>query len=252
MKNKKFICSIILYGLSFYPFINAAAEKDNQNSQLFVRGEARLMVSPDQVSVVLGVTTEDKDAKKAMAKNSKKMKGIVSVLKKLGLSEKEYKTQNFNVQPIWSPRPKSASRDWQATIASYRVNNQLHVSSKKIDQIGDIVSLSTAAGANNIHSIRFSLSNPRQYRSQAIVQAMANAKADAQVLADASGDMIKRTLSLQLDNAEASVVRAPRAAGMSLAKSMLESADVSPPPINGGDVTVRASVSVTYEIEKIK
>jgi uncharacterized protein YggE len=216
-------------------------------AQLFVSGEAQLMVPPDQLSMVLGITTEAPSAKKAIAENSKKMQAVFRSLTKLGLTEKNYKTQNFRVQPVWSSRPKGANSSWKAKIITYRVNNSIRLTTQVLDSIGDIIAATTAAGANQVNSISFSLSDERQYRSQAITQAMANAKTDAQTLASASGDKIKRTMSLHLDNASASRVKVK--APMKRSRLMADQSAFSPPPISSGDITVRASVSVVYELE---
>jgi uncharacterized protein YggE len=215
-------------------------------AQLYVRGEAQLMVPPDQVSVELGVTTESSKAKAAIANNSKKMNVVIQSLRDLGLTPRDYKTQNYRVQPIWSLRPKGADKNWRSSIVAYRVNNQLSVTTQELDDIGDLIGGATAAGANKVNSVRFSLLNERQYRDKAITQAVANAKQDAEILVAASGDSIKRTLSLNLDNTSASKVRVESTALKARSASM--QADFSPPPIQSGDIVVRASVSITYEL----
>jgi len=219
-------------------------------AQLFVRGEAQLMVPPDQVSVSLGVTTESSTAKKSVAENTRKMNSLTNALANLGLSDSDYKTQNFQVQPVWSNRPKGAGGSWKAKIIAYRVTNTLYVTTLELDIIGDIIGASTEAGANQINSINFSLFNARQYRQQAIMQAMENARADADVLVAASGDRIKRTLSLHLDNASASKERV-QVKAMARSSMALSQDAYAPPPISAGDITVRASVSVTYELDSL-
>jgi uncharacterized protein YggE len=227
--------------------IGAIAEPHQPRiAQLTVRGEAHLMVPPDQVSVVLGVTTESTQAKKAIAENNRKMKAVVASLAAVGVAKKEYKTQNFRVQPVWSSRPKGANSQWKSTIIAYRVNNSLHVTTQKLALIGDIIGGATSAGANQVNSVNFSLFNERQYRQQAITQAMANAKQDAETLVAASGDTIKRTLTLNLGNSSASHVRVETS--MAKSRMMSAQADFTPPPISGGDITVKASVSVVYEL----
>ena len=234
--------------LAFSVLVNAE-DSTHAVAQLHVRGEAQLMVAPDQVAINLGVTSEAKKAKQAMEDNSQKMANMVRVLTGLGLTDKEYETQNFSIQPVWSSRPRNADQEWRAKITGYRVSNTLRVSTTKMELIGDVIEQSTDAGANQVHSLHFSLSNPREYRAQAITQAMKNAKEDAQTLVAASGDTISRTLSLRLDNAVASQthveVKAKRSRLMQASAAM---ADSVAPPINAGDITVRASVSVTYEL----
>jgi uncharacterized protein YggE len=217
-------------------------------AQLFVRGEAQLMVPPDQVSVSLGVTTESSTAKKAVADNTRKMNALINALAGLGLSDSDYKTQHFQVQPVRSSRPKGAGNSWKSSVIAYRVTNTLYVTTLALDLIGDIIGASTEAGANQVNSVNFSLYHTRQYRQRAITQAMENARADADVLVAASGDRIKRTLSLNLGNASASKERVEMKT-MARSRLMADSAAFEPPPISAGDITVRASVSVTYELE---
>lgn len=219
-----------------------------QVAQLFVRGEAQLMVPPDQVSVSLGVTTQKATAKKAVAENTRKMNALINALVGLGLSDDDYKTQNFQVSPVWSTRPKGAGSNWQAKIIAYRVTNTLSVTTQALDLIGDLIGAATEAGANQVNAVHFSLFNARQYRQQAITQAMDNARTDADVLVAASGDRIKRTLSLRLDNASASRERVEMKT-MARSSALMADAAYAPPPIQSGDIIVRASVSVTYELE---
>lgn len=227
---------------------NGVADIEPSQSTLSVRGEAQILAEPDQVSFSLGVTTESAVAKKAIADNSKKMQSVIRALDLAGLSSYDYKTQNYRVQPVWSSRPNNAGKQWKAEIVAYRVSNNLQVTTQLIDRVGDIIAKATDAGANQVNAIHFSLSDPRQYRQQAITRAMTNAKDDAETLAAASGDVIVRTLTLQLDNAAASKVRVEMAKMSRSNLLMSDAVSSAAPPIESGDITVRASVSVTYEI----
>ena len=67
---------------------------------LNVRGEAQLQVPPDQVMLNVGVASEAKTAKRALADNSKAMNKIIVAIKALGLTDKNYKTRRLDVQPV--------------------------------------------------------------------------------------------------------------------------------------------------------
>lgn len=215
-------------------------------SQLSVRGEAILRVSPDQLTINLGVTSEANAARQALSSNNDDMQAIVRALQKLGLEKAELTTQQFQVHPIWSRRPRDPAPEWSAKISGYRVTNSLQVQTKKLALAGDIIAAATEAGANTVNSVQFGLADPRQYRAQAIAQAMDNARADAQALAKAAGDQIKRTLSLNLDNAVATPVRVQQERMMMRSAAAM---DAGAPPIEAGEVSVNASVSVVYELE---
>ncbi len=222
----------------------ADAEHKSEPPTLSVRGEARLEVEPDQVSVSLGVMSQAKTAKKALAENSKAIKAVIDALYGVGLKKKDVSTRRFNVQPVWSSRPRNADSLWRAKIIAYRVNNSVQVTTTQLPLVGDVINAATTAGANQVQSVNFGLENPRQFRSQAIAKAVKNARADADVAAEASGSSIKGVKTIHLDQAVASIEQAE---SFKVMRSAV--AEAAPaPPINAGDITVRASVSIVYEL----
>lgn len=248
--TKKMNAILLLLGV-ILSFNVAAKSTDNLHESmptvLHVRGEAELKVAPNQVTILLGVTTQNKTAKKALSDNSRSMNKIIAALNKSGISEKELNTQRFGVQPIWSSRPRnfSGSEAWKSSITGYRVNNTIKVVTTQLDLVGELINVATVAGANQVQSINFSLSNPRKYREQAIVLAISNAKEDAQFVAKASKLTVSGIKTIHLDNSAAST---ERVAHKSFARSALSSVAESSaaPPIKSDDIIVRASVSVEY------
>ena len=148
--------------------------------------------------------------------------------------------------PWWSSRPRDASSKWRPVITGYRVNNTLEITSQKLEQAGELIQSVTEAGANKINSIRFGLQNPRQFRSQAIERAVANARADAEVAAKASGVDIKGVQTINLDHTPS--VESVEVQAQTRFKAM--AADAAPPPVNSGDITVRASVYITFLLDQ--
>ena len=210
---------------------------------LSVRGEAVLAVSPDQVSIDLGVTTRAETAREALSANNAAMRRVIGQLRELGLGEQELQTRQFRIHPLWSQRPAEPGPEWQAHIVGYRVSNSLLVQTVKIALAGDIIGTATDAGANQVNGILFGLSDPRQHRGTAIAQATANAAADAQALARAANVKILGIARITLDNAVASPVQMQEINFRSAAQ------DAGAPPIQAGDVSVSASVSVDYRVE---
>jgi len=241
MKPLLFLCCVLLSLNSF--------SKDDVSGQshtiLHVRGASELKVEPDQVTIILGVTTQNKTAKRALADNSRAMQNIITALGQQGIDKEDVKTQRFGVHSIWSSRPRkfSSSEEWKPTITAYRVNNTLSVITGKLELVGELVSVATNAGANQVQSISFGLANPREYREKAIASAIKNAKEDAGFVAKASDLILVGIKQIHLDNAAASIERV-QATGFS--RSVLSAKVDATPPIKAGDITVRASVSVEY------
>ncbi len=209
---------------------------------LTVRGAAQLQKPADQLRISVGVVIESDEAPTALRENTRQMNDVIDALKKTGLTDKEYQTSRFQIQPVYTRRPRQAPVDWKPKIIGYRVSNSLNVKTKKLELAGELIQAANEAGANSIDSISFGLADPRRHRVEAIRAATANALTDARTLADAANLRLVRVLSITLDQAAAP---RPTIQRMSAGMAMAEAA---PPPIQPGDVTVRANVTVVYEI----
>lgn len=217
---------------------------DGVLATMTIRGEATLDKPADQLRIRIGVVTEDADAEEALERNSQRMSDVIEALKESGLTDKDYKTAQFSIQPRYSPRPRNADQNWRPKIVGYQVTNTLYVKTSKLDSAGELIQAANEAGANTIDSISFALANPRAYRSEAIAAATANARNDAQTLAEAADLRLVRIVSITLDGAHAP---APIQVRRGMEMAMAGNAPPGP-PIAGGDVTVRANVAIVYEI----
>jgi uncharacterized protein YggE len=215
----------------------------DQTATLTVRGDAQLQKPADRLLLRVSVITEADQATDAMADNNSRMHAVVSAIKKTGLSEKEYETGRFNLQPVYSRRPARATPEWRPEILGYRVTSTLSIKTLQLEKAGAIIQAANDAGANAIDSIGFDLADPRKHRAEAIRTATANALADARVLGEAAGVRLVRIRTLTLDEA------APRPIVMQREMMVADGMAMAAPPITPGEVTVRATVTVVYEIE---
>jgi uncharacterized protein len=211
--------------------------------QLTVSGEATLDKPADQMHLQIGVVSDADQAQTAMAENSKTMNDVIAALQKAGLTKDEYSTGQFQIQPRYSHPPRNPQPEWKPTITGYQVVNQIHVKTKKLNLAGDLIETATEAGANNIDSISFDLADRRKHRAEAIALATANAKSDAEALAGAAGQRLVRILQISLDHAPVQPMMDMRG----MRNMAMEGAEMAP-PIEPGDVTVHANVTIVYEI----
>ena len=211
--------------------------------KLTVSGQSTLEKPADQMHIQIGVVTDAEQAQTAMSDNSKKMNDVIAALQEAGLTKEEYSTGRFQVHPRYAPPPRNPQPDWKPQITGYQVINSIHVKTKKLDLAGDLLEAATEAGANNIDSINFDLADPRKHRAEAITAATANAKSDAEALASASGQKLVRILQISLDHAPVQPLMEMRAM-----RGMAMDGAEAAPPIEPGDVTVHANVTIVYEI----
>ncbi len=212
--------------------------------RLTVRGNAVLYKPADQLRLRIGVLTEAAEATAAVADNSRRMTAVIAAIKKTGLDESEYQTGRFIIRPKYSPRPRQARAEWNRQIIGYEVTNRLSIRTKKLDLVGKLIEATNAAGANSIDAITFDLADPRKHRAEAISAAAVNARSDAAELARASESRLVRILSIHLDDT------GYRPPGPTMLRVETRAAAVTAPapPIQPGEVTVQASVTIVYEI----
>ena len=125
----------------------------------------------------------------------------------------------------------------------YQVTNTLQVTLKDVNQTGKIIDTAVSAGANKVNSIQFMLSDEQALalRSEALRKAVAGARADADVVAVSLGVVITGTKNVDISQGYTPVAYDTSLVTLSMAKS-----SAVPTPIQPGDVTVTAQVTITY------
>ncbi|MBA2368147.1 MAG: SIMPL domain-containing protein [Candidatus Protochlamydia sp.] len=236
----KFFTTAILFSGSF----NATAE-ELEISKLTVKGEGALYKPADQMELNIAVVTQNIDSKLAVKTNNEKMELVISRLNKVGLTAKEIQTGQFMVQPIYHyPGPKEEQAG--PTITHYETTNTLQIKTKQLDLIEKIIGAAVESGANRLDQIVFNLSDPQLFRNEVIHLAAKHAMEDANSLAHAAQVKLVRVLSLDLDPNQTHYP-VPRMMMASKAESM-GSFDA---PIEAGQVEMKASVNMTFEIAPI-
>lgn len=215
--------------------------QDDPPPQIQVTGEAVLMKKADQLSLSVGVVTQAKNAEHAIQENAQKMSLVIDSLGDLGLTKDDYQTGSFSISPIYTTAPKNRPENWSPEILGYRVNNHLLITTDKTEMAGYLIDQVSQAGANSIDQFTFELKDPSMYREEAITQATQNAMKDAQTIAKASGVNLKKIRSISLQH----MPIVPMYKNMLMMSSQRSYA---PTQIESGDIEVRASVTVAYEI----
>lgn len=219
-------------------FLNAGTQ---EVPKLTLTASATILKPADELQLKIGVVTYGETAQAALAENNTKMNQIFENLTKINLSENDYETNQFTINPTYTPVPKDPPPFWKQSINGYEVINTILIHTSQLEMAGTIIDLANQAGANTISDIRFTLSNSRNYWTEALTAAGYNAVSDAQAIARATGVNLVRVLSISLNHTQ---VRAPY-----LNLSAFAKADVST-PIEPGDVSIEASVTLIYEIDQ--
>jgi uncharacterized protein len=213
-----------------------AAAQDDLRSTISVVGDGRVLVEPDVANVSLSVESTAPTLEAAQADASTRMQAVLDALVAQGIVREDIRTNRLGVNPIYDQRDNSVLR-------GYRAVNAVQVKVRDVAKVGPIVEAATAAGANRVDGISFAVDNLEPYKNQARAQALANARAKADQLAQLTGLRIVGIKTIAESDASATPVRAERTAAAPAP------AAAPPPPVEPGQQEVRTQVSVTYIVQ---
>jgi len=195
-------------------------------------------VKPDEAAINIGVSNSSRSAKDAVAANTAAMGPLVAALKGAGIEEKDIQTTNFNVQPTYE-----YTQDGKPPkLTGYQVNNTVAVRVRKIERLGDILDLAVGQGSNQIGGISFTVSKAEELKDEARKDAVANATRMAKVYAEAAGVTLGDVEAI----AESSSARPYGPPVVAMARAKAASA---PPPIEAGEQTLEAEVTMVWAIK---
>jgi uncharacterized protein YggE len=209
-------------------------------AQIQVSGQGTVDRTPDQALVSFSIVTNDDVAARATSANNTIYNALLARLHGLGIEPAAVKTTGYYLS--YNPRPAQPNPQYQQRYG-YVVTRSVSVTSDRTDQAGAIVDAGVAAGVTNVGGISFGLRDDRAAYRTALAAAVADAASQAEALAAAARLHIVRVLVINAG----SYSPVPRV--LSLARVMAAPAPTPvPTDVLPSDLTVRASVTVTYEV----
>ena len=202
---------------------------------LSVSATATVVRSPDRAVVQLAVETVAPTAREATRSNTEAMGAVVSALDALGIRGGAVQTRSIGLNPRYRRSPNAD----EPTIVGYQASNQLSVRVDDVDRIGTVVDAAIEAGANRVNGIQFEISDPEAAYHEALENAVARARREAEVAAEALGETLGPPIQVSTGAAEG-----PRP-GIAMAAMRLEAPST---PVEPGELEVRASVQITYRL----
>ena len=205
--------------------------------QIVTNASGEVRVTPDRATVQVGVQTRASTAAAASSQNSQRQRAIIDAIKARGIPAEQIATSNFNVIP-----ETRYDREGQAAprTTSYLVINTITVEVRRVDQVGPVIDAALGAGANQINSLTFAISNPDSARRAALAIAVAKSRADAEVIARAAGGSLGQLIEINATDGYAPPPPRPFMAR----EAMAADAKV---PVEPGQESVTAIVSARWQ-----
>ncbi len=202
-----------------------------------VSGSAQVQVPSDRAVLSLAVETQADNARAASQENARRMDAVVRALKPLVSDTGRVETWGYTLQPRYRYPQGGAP-----VIEGYTVVNNVRVTLDDVTRVGAVIDAGIAAGANRVASLDFQAKDTQAAREEAMKQAVARARGEAAAIAQAMGVALGPPLEVNGGTQEPSPVPQYRAVAMEASQAR------APTPIEPGQQTVSANVSVKYRI----
>ncbi|WP_267347327.1 SIMPL domain-containing protein [Sphingomonas sp. GM_Shp_2] len=203
---------------------------------LDVSAEGRTTRVPDLATIRAGVVSQGATAAAALSDNAQRMTRVLAALKRAGIAERDVQTATVQLQPQYR-----YGENVPPVITGYQATNSVAIRFRDVARSGTILDTLVAQGANQIEGPNLSIDKPDAALDEARQDAVARARARADLYAKASGLRVLRIVSIAEGGSDAGGPERP----MAFAVSMRAKAD-APTEIAAGERDVTVSLNVRF------
>ena len=226
---------------------------------LSITAEGQIRRTPDLALFSAGVVTTGANAGEALSRNATRMDRVIAALKRAGIEARDLQTSAVSLQPRYSDPEREAQLRARETrqpyippaqaelpkIIGYEARNTLNIRVRRLGQMGRIIDTLVSEGANQIDGPSFTVDQQREALDEARTEAVANARARAELYAKAAGLRVGRILSISESGGfypVNQIIVTGRAGGA------MAPPPPPPTPIAPGEVALGISLSVQFEL----
>jgi len=217
-----------------FPLLALAQAPAASSSQIVTSASGEARLAPDRASVLVGVQTRAATAAAAARENSARQQAVISAIVAAGIPREQISSENYNVYGETRAEPGQ-----NPVVVGYVVSNVVRVELRRTDLVGPVIDAALSKGANQMHGLEFYSSNSDAGRRQALAEAIARARGDAETMARAAGGKLGTLLELSTTDA------GPRPLYRNVAT--MDKATSLRTPIEPGELTVRVTVSARWQ-----
>ncbi|RLM39875.1 SIMPL domain-containing protein [Haloarcula sp. Atlit-120R] len=225
------VLALLITGGVGFALADTGTVAPSTNSTVSVSADVTVERTPDRATVTVAAVGRGETAEAARNNLSGDADAIVSALEGEGA---DVTSSRFQIRPEYEQRREG--REQVGYVAIHTVEAE----TSNVSTAGTLIDAAVDAGADRVEGVRYSLSEETRQdaREEALTTAMDNARTDAEVVAAAEDRSVGDAVTIQTSNHGRPVVYAEAMAADAGGRTSIQP----------GDVTVDASVSVTYEL----
>jgi len=217
---------------------NVQVQPPTQATGISVSGTGDASGPPDLALLDLGVSTEGKTVKEARDAAAAAMDAVLGALEDDGVADEDVQTRQFRIEPEYE------FPDGEQVLTGFRVTNIVEAKLRDLDRVGEVIDDVAQAGGDvvQVQSLRFTIEEPEDLRAQARDDAVADARARAESLADLAGVKLGKPISIN-----ESAGGPPPSPFLEAAPARTGAGEAT--PIQPGELEVSVTVDVTFAID---
>ncbi len=211
-----------------------------------VSGMSEVMAVPDVAQFSFSVRAEGETATNAQDASAESINAIMTFLEENEVAKEDIKTEGYNLFPKYRYEQRPCTTNYcpgEQIQDGFEVYQTITVKVRNTENAGTLLSGVGEAGATDISGLNFSIDDTDALKQQARTEAIAEAKEQAQMLADALGVRLGRMMSYYEEDPST-----PYYYGMG-GDMKAQSEMAVTPSIPTGESTVTSKVNLVYELE---
>lgn len=205
-----------------------------------VDGTGRSEIKPDIASITFSVESRAKTLDTTQNENSEAMNALIEKIKALGIDKKDIQTSNYNAYEEKKYDPETGT---YGNTIGWVVSQSVELTIRDLEKVSSVLETAGQNGATNIYGPNFAVEDDQKALDEARLQAIKDAQARAQTIADQLGVKLGNTASYR---------EWKEGGGVIYYDTSTKEAGVpsSAPTIEEGQEKIVLNVSISYTIKQ--
>lgn len=185
------VAAAFLLGCTSQPDIEVNNSPDNDG--IVVSGRGEVIVTPDTGGLSLGVEVTRDTVAEAREAAAIAAQAVISSAKANGVEDRDVKTTGLSISPLYE-----FPRDRVRELVGYTVTNTVSITVRDLEVISAVIDDAVEAGGDDVrlNGISFDVEDRTEPAEKARLAAMEDARAKADLLAEAAGVEVGSALSI--------------------------------------------------------
>ncbi len=214
--------------------VKGAAQAAETVPQISIVGQGQISVVPDVAQINIGVVQSADTAASALAGMRDDMNAVFAQLSRAGVDPADMRTGTMQLNREYESGLSQSGQSASGFVAQTSV--QVFV--RDLSVLGDVLDASVQDGANTLNGLQFDVAEPAPYILAARQAAVADARAAAEVYAQAAGVILGPVIS----------IRETHSGGGGIVMMEARSASTSGVPVAAGEIEISRAVEIVYEL----